>query len=303
MSRPLALLLLISTTMLWGFAFVAQKTAMSAMGPLTFVAARYLLGAVVVAPLAVWELRRRRRRGGAPITARQWQLIVVLTLAFFLGSILQQWGLSMTTVTNGGFLTGLYVFFTPAFAFLIFRARPHPVVYLCAPMALLGLFWLNGARLDGLGTGDVLIILCAAFWGLQVLLLGEVARDTGLPIFVSEITFVFSGVAAALLAPLIEAPTLTALADGWVEILYAGILSTAVAFSFQAIAQQYVPPANAAIVLSSESLFAALGGYLLLSERLPPIGYAGAALIFAAIVFVEAIPAIGQRRRPDAPMV
>jgi drug/metabolite transporter (DMT)-like permease len=273
------------------------------MGPLTFAAARYLLGAAIIAPLAVWEWRRHRRRGGPPIARRQWWLIGVITLAFFLGSILQQWGLGMTTVTNAGFLTGLYVFFTPAFAFVLSRARPHPIVYLCTPLALLGLFWLNGGALDRLGPGDVLVILCAAFWGLQILVLGEVAPATRLPIVVSEISFLFAGVAAGLLAPLFETPNLSALAAGWIEILYAGVLSTAVAFTFQAIAQQYVPAANAAIIQSSESLFAALGGFLILGERLPLVGYAGATLIFVAIVLVEAVPAITANRRPDTPVV
>ena len=91
-------------------------------------------------------------------------------------------------------------------------------------------------------------------------------------------------------------PDFAAIADGWVEIAYAGIMSTAIAYTLQAIAQQYVPAANAAIILSAESLFAALGGALLLGERLAPIGYAGAALILFAIVLVEAIPVLRQRR-------
>jgi drug/metabolite transporter (DMT)-like permease len=93
-----------------------------------------------------------------------------------------------------------------------------------------------------------------------------------------------------------ETPTLAAIGDGWIEILYAGICSTAIAFTLQAVAQQYVPPSNAAIILSAEGLFAAIGGALLLNERLSPIGYAGAALIFAAILVVELVPALRERR-------
>ena len=99
------------------------------------------------------------------------------------------------------------------------------------------------------------------------------------------------------------APTLDAIMGGWVEIAYAAVLSTAVAFTFQAIGQQHVPPANAAIILSAESLFAALGGFVILGERLPLIGYAGATLIFAAIVMVEVVPPLWARRRAHAPRI
>ncbi len=302
MSRPLALLMLISTTMLWGFAFVAQKSAMDGMGPLTFAGVRYVLGASVLLPVALWELRRRRERGGVALTRRQWWLIGVLCVVFFLGSILQQWGLTATTVTNGGFLTGLYAFFTPLFGWRLFRTRPHPIVIVSVPLALLGLFYLNGGGLDPLGFGDMLVILCALFWGLHVLLLGSVSLETGMPITISVGTFAFAGIVSVVLAPVLEAPTLEAIMSGWVEILYAGILSTAVAFTFQAIAQQYVPPANVALVLASEGLFAALGGALLLGERLPPVGYFGAGLLLLSIVLVEVVPALLARNKTLAPI-
>ncbi|WP_052731648.1 DMT family transporter [Devosia geojensis] len=296
LSRPVATLLLLITTAIWGFAFVAQKTAMDVMGPLTFGALRYLLGAIVIAPLALWEYRRRK----AGITGKQWLLIAILSLAFTAGSILQQVGLTVTTVTNAGFLTALYVLFVPMIAAVALRTVPHPVIWLGVPMALTGVYLLNGGRLDTFNSGDLLVVACALFWAVQVFLLGIVARMTGLPVFVSAVSFLVCGVLCAGLVPIFETPDLSGIALGWVEIAYAGILSTAVAFSLQAIGQQHVPPANAAIVLSSESLFAALGAALLLGERLVPIGYLGAALIFAAIVFVEVIPLLFARQRPAA---
>ena len=124
---------------------------------------------------------------------------------------------------------------------------------------------------------------------------------TGLPIFVSAVSFLFAGVAASAIALGTEAPTVEAISAGWIEIAYAAVLSTAIGFTFQAIGQQHVPPANAAIILSAESLFAALGGAVVLGERLPAIGYAGAALMFAAILIVEAVPPLWARRRTHAP--
>lgn len=293
MSRPLAALMLLVCTMLWGFAFVAQKSAMDSMGPLTFAGVRYLLGGLLVLPLALWERRRRP----APPTGMHWGLVIAMSLVFFIGSWLQQTGLATTTATNAGFLTGLYVFFVPLLGFLIFRSRPHPIIFAGVPLALIGIYYLNGGGLDSFNGGDGLIVISAVFWAMHVILLGHIARATGLPIFVSAVSFLFAGAVALGLAFVIETPTLQGIGAGWLEIAYAGILSTAVAFTFQAIGQQYVPPANAAIILSAESLFAAIGGALLLGDRLPPIGYAGAALIFAAIVAVEAIPPLWSRRQ------
>lgn len=293
MPRPLAVAMLICTTLIWGFAFIAQKSAMDTMGPFTFAGVRYLIGGLCILPLA---LREWHRRSGPPLTTRQWQLVAIICIVFFAGSLLQQVGLLTTTVTNGGFLTGLYVFFTPLFGYLVFRTRPHPIVLICVPLALVGMFYLNGGRLDRFTLGDFLVIGCAAFWGVHVLLLGIVSRDTRLPIAISALTFIVAGLVALPLAFVFETPTLEGISASWVQLAYSAILSTAVAFTFQAIAQQYVPAANAAIILSSESLFAAIGGAIILGERLLPIGYAGAALMFAAIVAVEVVPALSQRK-------
>jgi drug/metabolite transporter (DMT)-like permease len=141
-----------------------------------------------------------------------------------------------------------------------------------------------------------MVVVGAVCWAVQVLLLGELAAATGLPVAITVLCFAVTAVLSMAGSFVFEAPALVQISDAWVELLYAGVLSTAVAFTLQAIAQQYVPAANAAIVLSAESLFAALGGALILGERLPGIGYLGAAMIFAAIVMVEAVPLIDRRR-------
>ncbi len=294
--RAIAVLLLLLCTVLWGMAFVAQKSAMASMGPLTFAACRYLLGGLVILPLGLWEYRRRQARAPLRLTARHWLLIAFLGVVFFIGSWLQQAGLLTSTVTNGGFLTSLYVLFVPLIGFVVSRTKPHPIIYVGVPLALVGIYYLNGGTLDHLVTGDFLITASAVFWAMHVLTLGRLAGDTGLPIFVSALCFLLAGSLAVVGAGLLEQPSLAGIAAGWPEILYSGLLSTALAFTLQAIGQQSVPPANAAIILSAESLFAALGGALLLGERLPLIGYAGAALIFFAIILVEAVPALNARR-------
>jgi drug/metabolite transporter (DMT)-like permease len=299
MSRPLAVLLLLIATAIWGLAFVAQKAAMAHMGPLTFSGTRFLLGGVALLPFALIELRRKAP-AATQFTPRLWLLIAVLCIAFLAGSVLQQYGLAQTSVTNSGFLTALYVLFVPLIAFLVIRARPHPIIYLGAPLALIGIFYLNGGRLESFNLGDMLVVISAVFWGGHVFMLGLLSRETGLPVVLSAITFISVGLVCLVLAFGFETPDIAAIAAGWVQILYVGLMSTALAFTLQAIAQQHVPAANAAIVLSAESLFAALGGALLLGERLPPVGYAGAALILFAIILVEAVPALRQRRDAEA---
>ncbi|WP_417583032.1 DMT family transporter [Pelagibacterium sp.] len=286
MPRSLALTCLLLATAIWGFAFIAQKSAMDAMGPLTFTGARFLLGGLLILPLAL----RENNRQPVALTARQWALIAFLSFNFFAGAILQQYGLLFTTVTNSGFLTGLYILLVPMILLFVFRQPPHKVIWLGVPVALIGLFLLNGARLDRLNTGDGLVIFSAVFWALHVLLLGYLARETARPIFISSMSFLIAGALGTIGAFAVEVPTISALSAGWMEILYAGALSTAVGFTLQAIGQQHVPPANAAIILSAESLFAAIGGALILGERLQSIGYFGVALIFAAVLLVELLP-------------
>lgn len=295
MSRSLAVLLLIICTMLWGLAFLFQKGAMAHMGPLVFTAIRYTIGTLLVLPLAIREYRRQILVIGK-ITPRQWQQIVVLLLSFFAGVWAQQAALQTTTVTNGGFLTALYVIFTPIVTFVMARIRPHPIVYLGAPMALVGIYLLTGADLGAFTFGDGLLVVCAISWAIQIAVLAPLVQETGMPVTMSAACFAATAIFAAIGTPILEHPTLEAVSSGWIEILYTGICSTAIAFTLQAIGQQYVPSANAAIILSAESLFAALAGAIVLGERLPPLGYLGAALIFIAIVLVEAIPALRSRR-------
>lgn len=297
MSRPVAVLLLVTATAIWGLAFVAQKSAMDHLGPLSFSGARFLLGGVVLIPFAMAELRRRQVRL-AEFTPGRWVMVGLLCAVFLIGSVLQQYGLAQTSVTNSGFLTALYVLFVPLIAFVAVRAMPHPIIYLGAPLALVGIYYLNGGHLSALNFGDVLVIISALFWGGHVFLVGLLSRATALPVTLSAITFTSTGLVCLAFGLPIEAPALESFGAIWVQIAYTGLLSTGLAFTLQAIAQQHVPAANAAIVLSAESLFAALGGALVLGERLSPVGYAGAALIFFAIILVEAVPAIAARRPP-----
>ena len=293
MPRPLAIALLLICTMLWGFAFVVQKSAMETMGPLTFIGVRYLIGGIFILPVALFE----RSRAPVRLDPRQWCFIALMSGALLMGTWLQQLGLLTTTATNGGFLTSLYVMFVPTIALLVFRTWPHPILWVGVPLALVGIYFLNGGGLHSLNAGDGLVIVGAVFWAIQVMMLGFIARTTGQPILVSCASFLAAGAVALVLAFAFEAPTLAGIMGGWEELAYAGIFSTGIAFTLQAIGQQHVPSANAAIILSSEALFASIGGAIFLGERLPPVGYAGAALLLSAIILVEVVPALHARRK------
>lgn len=289
MSRPLAVLTLVVCTLLWGFAFLFQKNAMAHMGPLTFTAIRYAIGTILVLPLALLEYRRQRPVHG-PLTRRHWGQVVTLVVSFFAGVWAQQAAMVTSTVTNGGFLTSLYVIFTPLAAFILVRHRPHPIVYVGAPLALLGIYLLTGADLSRFTLGDGLLVICALSWAIQIAVLAELVQQTAMPVFMSMLCFLGTGLLALVGVPIFEHPTLADINAGWIEILYTGVFSTAVAFTLQAIGQQHVPASNAAIILSAESLFAALAGAIFLGERLPPLGYLGAAIIFGSILLVEIVP-------------
>ncbi len=295
MSRLAAALILLLCTLLWGVAFLFQKGAMAHMGPLVFTAIRYGIGTALVGPLAYLEYRRQVKKVGR-LAPRQWQQLGVLAISFFAGVWAQQAALQTASVTNGGFLTVLYVIFTPLVAFVFFRIRPHPIIYLGAPMALIGIYFLTGADLRAFTFGDTLLVLCAISWAVQIAVLAPLVQETGMPITMSAACFAATAVLSFIGMLGLEHPTWDAISAGWIEILYTGVMSTSIAFTLQAIGQQYVPPANAAIILSAESLFAALAGAIGLGERLPPLGYFGAALIFVAILLVEAIPALRSRR-------
>jgi len=286
MKRSSATILLILAAVFWGTAFIAQKSAMDFMGPLTFVGSRFLVAGLVVLPFAIREYKKNT----IVLTRQQKLLTFTLCINFFLGSWLQQWGLLTTTATNAGFLSGLYVFFVPVIQLTLFRTKPHLIVWICAPIAIFGMFLLSGASVDPFGIGEYLVITSAVFWAMQLYLLGHLVVQTKLPLTITSACFLVTGLLGTIGAFSFETVSLAVLQIGWVEILYTAVFSTAISFSLQAMGQQHVPPANAAIILSSEGLFAAAGGALILGERLSATGYVGIAILFTAIVAVEAIP-------------
>ncbi|WP_102958888.1 DMT family transporter [Mangrovicella endophytica] len=297
MTRSAANLLLLLAGAIWGMGFVTQSAAMASVGPWTFVAARFLIAAATVAPFAWLE---GRKPAATPMPAGAWRGFVLTGLVLFAGAILQQVGLLTTSVTNSGFLTGLYVVFTPLLALVLMRHRAHWVVWPAALAALIGIALLGGGTLAALTVGDGLTVVCALFWSLQILLVGKYAQSSGRPLLLNTVQFATTAVIALIGAVLLEPISLEALGAVWKEIAYAGIFSSGLAFSLQTIGQRWTSAPQAAIFLSSEALFAALFGALVLGERMQALGFLGCALIFAAILAVELVPLWGKRRSQPA---
>ncbi len=288
MSRGFANVLLLIAALIWGTTFVAQQLGMAGVGPLMFTGVRFLLGALVILPLALRERTRLADRG---IRLEGSDLLAACGLGVLLclGVVLQQIGIAGTSVSNAGFLTALYVPLVPLLGWVIHRQVPHLSLWPAALGCFVGTFLLGGGTFTDFNAGDFWVISSTLFWAAHVLWVGRVAARKGTPILVAFTQFVVCGLLATGAGLALEATTLTGLQTALPTILYGGLLSVGIGFTLQVVAQRHTRPAEAAILLSSEVLFAALAGALYLGERLAPIQLAGGVLIFACIVGVQVL--------------
>ncbi len=299
MSRISANLLLILVAVIWGSAFVPQIRGMDHVGPMTFTGVRFLIGALVVAPL-MWFEWRRMLRDVRPLQAVDGFKITGLGCLLLLGSAMQQIGLMSTTATNAGFLTALYVPLVPMLGWLSMRQLPHWSVWLGALACILGAYLLSGAQIRSIGKGDLWVMASAIPWAIHVLLVGRVAHRMSAPFLVAGGQFAVCGVLALLWTWAYEPVSWSGLQAAVWPLAYTGVFSVGVAFTAQVVAQRYAHAADAAILLSSETLFAALFGFLLMGDRLDGAGLAGCALIFTSMVAVQLLPMLSTKSSSSA---
>lgn len=293
MSRMTANLLLLFAALIWGAAFVAQSTAMQHLGPFSFVGLRFGLSALVVLPFARREWRRVK-----PQPDRNTLIFIGLTaFTFFMGCILQQIALLSTSVTNAGFLTGLYVVMAPLLAWMILRSAPHFIVWPASALSLAGTYLLGEGAAGALTAGDYLVIACAVFWAFQIIFLALAATRTAAPISIAFVQFILTAIVCLIAGALYEPLSWAAIRGAGFELLFAGIISGGLGFTLQAMAQRHTPPADAAVILSAEALFAAIAGGVLLGERLDLAGWIGCAMILSAVMAVQIVPGWHRRRR------
>jgi drug/metabolite transporter (DMT)-like permease len=274
---------------IWGFAFVAQRLGMQHVGPFTFNAVRFALGALAVLPLApLWE--RSRLAATAPPEVRLprrtfWLGGVLVGLALFGGSSFQQVGIVTTTAGKAGFITGLYVVIVPVLGQLLGR-RSAVATWAGALLAVAGLYLLSVRGALHIERGDLLVLVGAFFWASHVQLIAWLSPGSN-PFGLAALQFAICSLLSLAVALLVETLDAGRILAAAVPILYAGLLSAGVAYTLQVVAQRRAHPSHAAIILSLEAVFAVLGGRLILSESLTPRGLIGCGLMLAGMILSQ----------------
>lgn len=275
---------------------MAQRVGMEHLGPFSYQGSRFLLGAAALIPVVL--LRRRStaaagaaRRHERPGSARRSPGLLrdglIAGLLLFAGSSLQQLGLQFTTAGNAGFITGFYVVLVPLLGVFLGHASSGRR-WLGAGLALLGLYFL--AVRGGLQPqrGDLLIVACAVFFALHVLLLARIAPRHS-PAELALLQYLVTAVLSLALAGGLEELDFSRILRSWLPVAYGGLMSVGVAYSLQIVGQRRAHPTHAAIILSLEGVFAALGGWMLLGEVLTPRELLGAALLLGAMLVSQGI--------------
>ncbi len=289
MSRIQANLLLLLTAMIWGSTFVVQQVGTGGLEAMTFTGARFLLGALVVSPLAFIEYRKKQKIHH-PISTRNLLGMILTGVVLFLAATTQQQGIFYTSVANAGFLTALYVPLVPLLAATVLKTPIHWITWPAACGCLIGTYIMSGAGTVHLSSGDIWVIGSAFFWAIHVLLVGQMATKTQSPLIVACLQFLTVGILGLISGYFFEQPELADFSGATLGILYAGVLSAGIAFTLQVVAQRFSPAADCAILLSGETVFSALFAFIFLGDVPSSRQFGGALLILAGILAVQLFP-------------
>lgn len=273
-----------AASVIWGFAFVAQRKGMEHTGPFLFNAARFLLGALVLLPFLKKDLFSTYKKSGLfqNLTPK-----LNLGCLLFAGASLQQIGIVYTSAGKAGFITGLYVIFVPLLGLFIGR-KTNKLTWCGALLAVLGMFFLSINQDFSIGNGDMLVLIGAFFWAFHVLTVDKLSKTNNaisLAFWQFLICSFLSFIASLLFEEIKISPVLAAI----LPILYAGICSSGIAYTLQVIAQKKAHPSHAAIILGLESPFAAMGGYILLAEILSRRELLGCGLMMAGMLLSQSL--------------
>jgi len=268
-------------SIIWGSAFVAQRVAGQLGSVYLFNGARYILAGLVVFPIA-WRARQVANLTYIPREQYRWMFVAGFLL--FVAAALQQAGMLYTTAGNAGFITSLYVVLVPFVVFVGWKEKPHWMSVVAVGLAGAGAYLLStGGRLE-VQRGDALELVGALFWALHVVLLGKFASKFE-PMSFSVGQLLVCGLLNLVLGFFIEEPVFTWPLAG--AAIYTAIMSLGLCYTLQVWAQRHTPPSDAALLLSLESVFAVLAGWLFLSEQLSGIQYFGCVLIFIAVALSQ----------------
>lgn len=279
---PANLLLLLAAA-IWGFGFVAQTLGMEHLSPFAFNGIRFLMGTFSLVPL-VWYLRRQNKlHVSAPKDLVRGSLLVGVLL--FAGASFQQVGLQYTTAANAGFITGLYIVLVPVLG-LALKHTTGLNTWLGCAIAAVGLYFLSVKDGMIIGYGDALQLLGALFWALHILAVDHFAKRIS-PVVLAMMQFFVCGVLSLMVSAVIEVTTLDGVLAAWGSLFYAGLISVGIAYTLQVLAQKNAHPAHAAIILSLETVFAAIGGIIFLDESLSVRALFGCGLMLLGMLISQ----------------
>lgn len=297
--------MLVLTAFIWGVSFVAQSVGMGYIGPFTFGCIRSLLGGIVLIP-CIWFLDRINGGGESgekkePTTPAEKRMLaaggLLCGLALCVASNLQQIGVKYTTVGKAGFITALYIVLVPILGIFL-KKKAGVKIWASVAVAVCGLYLLCITETFTIGKGDFFVLLCAAVFSIHILLIDYFSPKVD-GVRMSCIQFFVAGVLSAVPMFLFEKPAVSAILAAAVPLLYAGVLSSGLAYTLQIVAQKDADPTVASLILSLESVFSVLAGWAVLGQVLNTKELAGCALMFAAIVLAQLPQRKGYQKVPQ----
>lgn len=282
--------MLLLTAFIWGTAFVAQSVGMDHLGPFSFNGIRCLIGAVALLP-CIWFLNRMNKdpeTDGSEKEKSGKDLItggVACGVLLFTASSLQQAGIQYTTAGKAGFITAFYIVIVPVLGIFLHK-KIQWKVWMAVLLALVGLYFLCITESFSVGKGDALVFLCALVFSVHILVIDHFSPKVD-GVKMSCIQFFVSGILSFPFMFVLETPRFVSVAAAWMPLLYAGVLSCGVAYTLQILGQKNVNPAVASLILSMESCFSVLAGWIILGERLSFRESSGCILMFLAIILAQ----------------
>ena len=275
-------LLLITTAVIWGFAFVFQTLGLEFIGPITFVFFRFLIASIIFLVLFKFGMKNESKLRDSSLDYYS----IILGIIMVIGMLFQQIGLQYTTVARAGFVTSLYIIFVPLLG-LFLSIKTDLLTLIGIVVALMGFYLLANINPEEFLFGDLLMLASSVLWALHVLIISRIARLVSI-VRVMTIQFVTVAVISGVLMLLYESWTINDLARAAYSLLFVAILSSCLGFSFQVLAQRKAPPSHSALILSTEAIFAALGGWLILNQNLSGLEIFGCLLILLGGIISQA---------------
>ena len=279
---------LLLATVIWGSAFVAQSVGMDHVGPYTFQAIRCAMAAIGLVPvIAIFDAGKNDGKNFISRFAdkKLWMAGVLAGIPLCFAANLQQIGILYTDAGKSAFLTAMYIIFVPLIGIFL-KQRPSPMIPVCVLLAAIGLYFLSCAGVSGINIGDICLLLCALAFAVQITVSERFAQLVD-PLRLNCIQAAVCAAGSALVMLFTETPTLDGIAGSWWPMCYAGFLSMGVAYSLQIIGQKHLNPAPASLIMSLESVFAALSGWLFLQETMTFEESVGCILVFLAVILSQ----------------